>query len=50
MDMETRLAKKQIEKKDLIQTFKPLHDAEKKIRENEVVDLIHKLRKEWKKS
>ncbi len=26
---------------------KPFHDAKKKIKEEDVVDLIHRLRKEW---
>ena len=58
--METKLMKRKIEsgekvffpketpKKDLAETFKPLHDAHKKVKEDEVVGLIHRLRKEWK--
>jgi len=39
---------KKISRATLDQLLKPLHDAPKKIKEEEVVDLIHKLRKKWR--
>ncbi len=55
--MEAIMIKKRLEKsksiayskKEFAETFKALHNTSKKIKEEDVVDLIHTLRREWKK-
>jgi len=50
LEGDTLIIKKVMTKKTWAELTKPLREAEKKIREEDVVDLIHKIRREKNKT